>query len=88
MLASAGVSPDAYTQQLAARPWPPQSAGISTKPAAWAMESCGLIDAQQLYPPSHKLDSRYLDAHRPLAERQILIASQRLSDLLNATLVD
>jgi hypothetical protein len=34
------------------------------------------------------MDGRYLDAQRPLAERQLRIAAKRLADLLNATLTD
>ncbi|HEY5971417.1 MAG TPA: S1/P1 nuclease [Pseudoxanthomonas sp.] len=88
LLASKGLPPELYAEQLAARPWPPTPAAGSMEPAAWANESCRLIDSQRLYPKGHKMDSRYLDAHRPLAERQIVISAKRLSDLLNATLVD
>jgi len=77
-----------YAARLSARPWPPRLATKSTNPADWAMESCRLIDAQHLYPGSHKLDARYLDAQRPLAERQVLTAAKRLADLLNATLTE
>ena len=47
-----------------------------------------LIEAQRLYPKSHKIDGRYLEAHRPFAERRIEVAAKRLSDLLNATLTN
>jgi nuclease S1 len=88
VLASSGMSAGPYAHRLAARPWPPELPARSTDPSAWAMESCGLIAARHLYPATHKMDGRYLDAQRPLAERRILIAAKRLSDLLNATLVD
>jgi hypothetical protein len=89
LLASTGLSAPLYANRLAALPWPPKAAGRkSLDPAAWAGESCKLVDAQRLYPKSHKMDSRYLDAQRPLAERQVEVAAKRLADLLNATLTD
>jgi hypothetical protein len=88
LLASEGLSNTQYADRLSALPWPPKLPGKSVDPAAWAVESCKLIDAQHLYPKSHKLDSRYLDAQRPLAERQLRVAAKRLADLLNATLTD
>ena len=88
ILASEGLSNSQYADRLSARPWPPKPAGKSATPADWAGESCKLIDSQRLYPQSHKMDSRYLDAQRPLAERQLRIAAKRLADLLNATLTD
>ena len=88
ILASKGMSPSLYADRLSALPWPPKLPSKSTSPADWAGESCKLVDSQRLYPKSHKMDSRYLDAQRPLAERQLQIAAKRLSDLLNATLTD
>ncbi len=88
VLASEGLSPTLYANRLAARPWPPKPVRPSSNPIDWSTESCELIDAQHLYPATRKMDRRYLDAQRPLAERQILIAAKRLSDLLNATLTD
>lgn len=91
LLASTGLSAPLYANRLAALPWPPKAAGRkSLDPAAWAGESCGLIDSQHLYPKpkQHKLDQRYLDAQRPLAEQRIEVAAKRLSDLLNATLTN
>ena len=86
LLASADLSPTLYADRLAARPWPPKAMANSSLPAEWSMESCKLVDAQGLYPATHKLDIRYLDAQRPLAERQLQVAAKRLADLLNATL--
>ena len=85
---SAGFSFPVYADRLAARPWPPKLPSKSMDPAVWAGESCRLVDAQRLYPKSHKMDSRYLDAQRPLAEKQVEVAAKRLADLLNATLID
>ena len=87
LLASEGLSPQLYADRLAARPWPPKPIAKSLNPADWSVESCKLIDAQRLYPKTHKMDRSYLDAQRPLAERQLQVAAKRLSDLLNATLI-
>ena len=88
ILASKGLSSPLYADRLSALPWPPKVSSKSTSPADWASESCKLIDAQRLYPKTHKMDGRYLDTHRPLAERQLQVAAKRLADLLNATLAD
>lgn len=88
ILASERLPTPQYADRLAALPWPPKLPGKSTSPADWASESCRLLDSQRLYPKSHKMDSHYLDAQRPLAERQLRIAAKRLADLLNATLTD
>lgn len=91
LLASTGLPAPLYANRLAALPWPPKAAGKkSLDPVAWAGESCRLIDSQHLYPKpkQHKLDQRYLDAQRPLAEQRIEVAAKRLSDLLNATLTN
>ncbi|WP_246191556.1 S1/P1 nuclease [Pseudoxanthomonas gei] len=88
VLASAGLTADGYSERLGTRPWPPENIGKSPRPADWSMEACKLIDAHRLYPKGHRLDHRYLDAQRPLAERQVEIAAKRLADLLNATLVN
>jgi hypothetical protein len=91
LLGSAGLSAPLYANRLAASPWPPKAAGKkSLDPVAWATESCKLVDSQHLYPKpkQHKLDQRYLDAQRPLAEQRVEVAAKRLSDLLNATLTN
>lgn len=77
-----------YTEALDALPWPPpiDSGGTSTPPEAWAAESCRLIGSRQLYPQEHKMDRRYPDAMRPLAEQRVRQAAYRLSTLLNETL--
>lgn len=74
-----------YAAKLDALPWPPQ-APATMDPAAWAGESCRLIDSRRLYPDGHKLDIAYLDAQRPLAEQRVRQAAYRLASLLNETL--
>lgn len=55
-------------------------------PQRWAEQSCRLIDADALYPPSHRIEHDYLDTHRPLAETQLRLAGARLAAELNASL--
>ena len=86
LLGSRGLDADAYVAQLDKLPWPPTSTANTHDPAAWAFESCSLIDSRHLYPDSHKMDSRYLDAERPLAEQRIRQAAWRLAAILNETL--
>jgi hypothetical protein len=50
------------------------------------MESCKLIDRDAIYPRSHDIDALYLNAMRPLAERRVEQAADRLARLLNEIL--
>jgi hypothetical protein len=50
------------------------------------MESCKMIDRHAIYPRSHDIDAIYLDAMRPLAERRVEQAADRLARLLNEIL--
>lgn len=89
VLAERGLDLEQYTDTLDALPWQPSTdAGTSSSPEAWAAESCRLIDSRKLYPPpqEHKMDSRYLDAMRPLAEQRVRQAAYRLAALLNGAL--
>ncbi|GAB3381412.1 S1/P1 nuclease [Lysobacter fragariae] len=93
ILGERGLSVAAYADRLDRQPWPP-AGGLLSGAAAWAGESCRLIDARQLYPTTasgaeeHKLDHRYNDAQRALAEQRVRQAAWRLSNLLNETLVN
>lgn len=79
VLASAKLPAPAYADRLSvSRP-----SAASGKPAAWAAESCGLIDRRKLYPRSHELDAAYLVDHRRLAEQRVVIGARRLARLLN-----
>ncbi|WP_181952556.1 S1/P1 nuclease [Vulcaniibacterium gelatinicum] len=84
VLAARGLDLPAYVRRLGARPWP--AAPAASPPAAWAQESCRLIEARDLYPRRHRMDHRYLDRMRPLAEQRVQQAAWRLAALLNATL--
>ena len=88
LLRSRGLDLAAYSDRLDALPWPPYPAPSAhdVMPMAWAKESCRLIEARGLYPPTHAMDHGYLDAQRPLAEQRIRQAAWRLAQLLNQTL--
>lgn len=85
ILGARGLGLRPYADRLDALPWPPMTAPPSP-PQNWAGESCRLVESRQLYPPTHKLDHRYLDTMRPLAEQRVRQAAYRLALLLNATL--
>jgi len=88
ILGIAGLAPGSYADRLDVPPWPPRTESQTTDPAAWAGESCRLIDARALYPAQHRMDSSYLDAQRPLAEQRVRQAAYRLAALLDAALTD
>lgn len=88
ILADKGLSLKDYADRLDKLPWPPYATPVpqDLMPMPWARESCRLIDARGLYPPTHTLDSAYLDAMRPLAEQRVRQAAWRLARLLNETI--
>lgn len=88
ILGERGLDLRHYTDLLDAMPWPPTSGpqAPSLLPAAWAGESCRLIDARHLYPEGHVLDRSYLTVQRPLAEQRIRQAAYRLAVLLDDAL--
>jgi hypothetical protein len=88
VLAGLGLGFADYAARLDALPWPPYPAPsrYDVMPAAWAGESCRLIEARGLYPPTHTMDHGYLDAMRPLAEQRIRQAAWRLAQLLEQAL--
>ncbi|MGG6463370.1 S1/P1 nuclease [Solilutibacter silvestris] len=85
VLGETGMHPRAFADELAKRPWPPV-ATTDGNPTQWAQESCRLIDDWGTYPQGHKLDASYGEAMRPLAERRVLQAADRLALLLNEAL--
>ena len=54
----------------------------------WALESCRLVEAGEIYPADggHVIDDAFLDARLPLAERRMREAGYRLAALLNYAL--
>jgi len=84
VLASADRSAEDYARHLLSQPLPETEP--NPDPAHWAEESCRMIDSFELYPSGHIMDHSYLEAMRPLAERRVQIAAQRLAQLLNGAL--
>jgi hypothetical protein len=80
VLASAQLPLREYADQLAASSRPPTR---QHKLAAWAKESCSLVDRRAIYPRSHDMDATYLISMRPLAEQRVEQAADRLARLLN-----
>jgi hypothetical protein len=54
--------------------------------AAWAEQSCRIALQSGVYPAARRLGDDYLDRWRPLAERQVRLAGQRLAAVLNQAL--
>jgi nuclease S1 len=81
-----------YVELLEATPGPgPDPTLHSDNPARdWAIESCRIITDHGLYPERRgaRIDSTYLDRHRPVAEQRLLQAGERLARLLEEALVD
>lgn len=86
ILGSEKIGLEQYADRLDAQPWPPLPGQDGSGPAAWAGESCRLAAAPGFYPDGHRLDQRYLDAQRPLAEQRIRQAAWRLTQLLDNAL--
>ncbi len=51
--------------------------------AMWVEESCRIVQDRDFYPPRRKIGDSYLDAKRPIAERQLAKAGERLAVMLN-----
>jgi hypothetical protein len=87
LLNTRGLGEDAWLARLQALPAP---AAVSPLPAAaprlWAEQSCRMTNAPGFYPRGHVIDQAYVDAHLPLAERQLRLAGARLAATLNAAL--
>ncbi|MBA2237374.1 MAG: S1/P1 nuclease [Lysobacter sp.] len=88
LLKSAGIDEATYLQRLRklplavlrpADPLPPDA-------ASWAEASCRIAMRPGVYPPRAKIDARYLQAWRPLADAQLRRAGSRLAMVLDAAL--
>lgn len=78
-----------YADRLALEPrlaLPPPMAPLNNPVAQWAEESCHATLAPGFYPTVHLLDRHYVDAERPLAERRLREAGERLAQVLNVAL--
>lgn len=84
-----GLGFDDYAQELLQTPLPDDPTLASDRPVLeWALESCQLVEAGEVYPPEgeHAIDDAFLDARLPLAERRLREAGYRLAMLLNHAL--
>lgn len=79
-----------YVDILQAQAGPGEDATVDSEHPArdWALESCGIIGTEELYPARRgaMINSAYLDRHRPLAERRLQQAGARLARLLDEAL--
>lgn len=85
----AGLEPEDYARQLAeSSPLPPDASLAAEAPEIeWALESCRMIDAGDLYPQTRFVTTAYMEAKRPLAERRLRQAGERLATLLEQALM-
>lgn len=87
LLRSAELDNLAYVERLQAMPAPVDATLEADNPAAeWTLESCRLIASAAIYPPKRRINTAYLDKHRPLAEQRIRLAGLRLARVINAAL--
>lgn len=82
VLASRKLGWKEYAEVLRLKP----SDKAAGTPQQWATESCRITRDDGVYPKGHKLDQRYIESMRPIAERRIRLAAMRLSALLNREL--
>lgn len=88
MLASGGLSEDAYLQRLQSLPvaQPTQRRSRALTAAQWAEHSCGIVIQAGFYPATAKLDQDYVQTWLPVAEQSLVQAGRHLADVLNAAL--
>ncbi|GGJ99033.1 S1/P1 nuclease [Luteimonas terricola] len=84
-----GLAYGPYATELMQTPLADDATLGSDRPVLeWALESCRLVEAGEIYPPEgeHVIDEAFLDARLPLAERRLREAGHRLAALLNHAL--
>lgn len=87
LLSSRGIGEQQHLALLKKLPKPLDALKKSNDPALdYALESCKLLRAVPLYPKSRKLKLDYIDTFLPVAEKQVLLAGNRLARLLNGVL--
>jgi nuclease S1 len=85
---AAGLSEAEYVAELQSRALPVAAVDWHEDAAqSWAVESCRLIDALDIYPRRPgRLSRSYLERARPHAEQRLQLAGARLAALLEAVL--
>jgi hypothetical protein len=87
LLSTRGIGESQHLAVLKKLPTPKDILKKSTDPALdYALESCQLLRSVPLYPKSRKLKLEYIDEFLPVAERQIILAGNRLARVLNGVL--
>jgi len=89
LLASAGLGEAEYAARLQLAPGRlTHDIGHYTPsaPAMWVEQSCRIVAAPGTYPDRAKIESGYLEQHRPTAERQVQLGGVRLARLLDDVL--
>ena len=86
LLNSRGLDEEQWLARLRDLPAPASPSPAATAPRLWAEQSCRLVDTAGFYPAGHVVGQAYVDAHLPLAERQLRLAGDRLAATLNAAL--
>ena len=85
LLNSAGLRMRQWRERLA--PQVAQAQVSTMQVAAWAGESCAVLDVPGVYPARPgRLPAGYLETHRPLAEQRVVLAAARLAALLERAL--
>ncbi|MEO8010588.1 MAG: S1/P1 nuclease [Dokdonella sp.] len=85
IIASRGLDWRDYAQVLNERDKPIDT-DIGT-PGQWAEQSCRITRDGNIYPDGHTVDTRYMVTMRPIVEKRLREASERLTVILNAALV-
>lgn len=88
LLASRGLGETGYYWKLRGLRADPAPATVAASAAAWAEESCRILQQPGVYPASARIDDAYIARHRPVAEQALVRAGDRLATLLNTTLRD
>ena len=89
LLGSAGLDEAEYADRLrlaSGQLTPEVGPYTPSAPAVWAEQSCRIASAPGVYPDRSKIDERYLDQHRPAADRQVQLGGARLAVLINSVL--
>ena len=84
IVGSRGLDWRDYATELVARAARPDA--VAGPPAEWAQESCRVTRDGDIYPPSNRIDAEYMARMRPIVERRMLDAAQRLTRVLDAAL--
>jgi len=87
LLSTRGIGEQQHLALLKKLPGQVDSLKKSSDPALdYALDSCKLLRSVPLYPKSRKLRFEYIDTFLPIAEKQVLLAADRLALVLNKAL--